>query len=203
MDGTPFAAKMFFAMTAMGMAHSFARQQAKQRQHAEMMNDAFQRAQSDALQGTRDGLRGSRAPVFVAPELVAGGRQDPNSFMGVPLGYDQGMVRMASAVEKVARAQAHQEKQALSVPGLGSAAKGLGSALTGAVKAPLGKAARLGALGVGALGVGAYAASKPALGYLSKENPTPTRGGVSAGAPQLAYGVNEYGVPQLGSPFIQ
>lgn len=60
-----------------------------------------------------------------------------------------------------------------------------------------------GALGVGALGLGAYAATKPALSYLSKEQQPANWGLTDYGAPQLAYGVNEYRQPQLGLPFIR
>lgn len=60
-----------------------------------------------------------------------------------------------------------------------------------------------GAVGLGAAGLGAYALAKPALGYLSKEQPPANWGHADYGAPQLAYGVNPYGQPNYGAPFIR
>jgi len=197
--GTPFAAKMFFAMATMGLARQYAQQQADQRAQAQRLNMIFEGLQGENLQDTRQGLQYTRPPAFIAPP----GTSDPNAFPGMPLGFDQGMVRMASIASEVGRQLAGQEKAALSLPGglAGATGKllGVGKALAGAAK----PAARLGALGVGALGVGAYAASKPVLGYLSKQQEHPTWGATAQGAPQLAYGVNQYGTPQLGSPFVQ
>jgi len=60
-----------------------------------------------------------------------------------------------------------------------------------------------GAVGLGAAGLGAYALAKPALGYLSKEQQPANWGHADYGAPQLAYGVNQYGQPNYGAPFIR
>lgn len=63
--------------------------------------------------------------------------------------------------------------------------------------------ATAGAIGLGAAGLGAYALAKPALGYLSKEQQPANWGHADYGAPQLAYGVNQYGQPNYGAPFIR
>lgn len=65
------------------------------------------------------------------------------------------------------------------------------------------KALGYGLVGAGLLGAGAYMASKPVLGYLSGEQPPADWAGTSYGAPQLAHGINQYGQPQLGAPFIR
>ena len=233
-DGTPFAAKMFFAMATMGLARRYAQQQADQRAQAQQLNMIFENLQGQSLQDTRQGFQYTRPPAFIA----APGTSDPNSFPNMPLGFDQGMVRMAAVAAEMGRELAGSEKRALSLPPMPTGAmspaaavksfvgitqKAMGNpaalagklrpsgslvtrhanALMGAAKAGVKPAVTLGALGVGALGLGAYAASKPVLGYLSKEQERPTYGAVAHGAPQLAYGVNSYGNPQLGSPFVQ
>lgn len=200
---SPFAAKVLFAMSAMAIARNFAKEQHDQRLQAEMMNDRFQQLQMAELASTRQGAQYTRPPMMIAPEGVRG---DENAFSGVPLGFDQGMVRMAAVAAKAGRELAMLEKQALGLPGIGMAGGAMGraaGALGEAAKAPLRKAVRGGALAVGALGLGAYAASKPVMGALARETKTPTYGATAQGAPQLAYGVNEYGSPEMGSPFVR
>jgi len=60
-----------------------------------------------------------------------------------------------------------------------------------------------GLVGAGLLGGTAYLASKPVLGYLSREQGPADWGETTYGAPQLAHGINQYGQPQLGTPFIR
>ena len=59
-------------------------------------------------------------------------------------------------------------------------------------------------IGLGAAGLGLYAATKPVLGALSTagQHGNETYGATASGAPALAYGVNRWGEPQAGTPFI-
>ena len=250
-SGSPFAAKLLFAMMAMRMARDFAEDQTYQRLQAKSLNDRFQQLQNSDLAVTRDALQHSRPRVFVGPNLPMGGPQDPNALQGVPLGWDEGMVRTAAvadavggdlaktalgipqvqgALQRGAQAvrgafQSGATKrllQAAKVEGVAPSVQG-GSPFRVAPKMPtptpppaagpgpvsstlkgVGRGlATAGALGVGAVGMGAFAAGRPALGYLSREQDNPTYGATANGAPQLAYGVNQWGQPQLGAPFIQ
>jgi hypothetical protein len=47
---------------------------------------------------------------------------------------------------------------------------------------------------------GGLKAGKSALGYLNKEPGQQSFGGTGAGVP---YGINQYGQPQMGTPFMQ
>lgn len=85
------------------------------------------------------------------------------------------------------------------VPHVQTAAERMG----GAAKSMGRGALAAGLVGAGALGLGAYALAKPTLGYLSKEQKPANWGETDYGAPQLAYGVNQYGYPQLGTPFMR
>jgi hypothetical protein len=246
--GTPFAAKMLFAMAAMQMARNFAEEQQYQRLQAKALNDRFQQLQSSDLGPTRDAMQHSRPRVFIGPTLPMGGPSDPNNLSGIPLGWDEGMVRTAAVADAVG---ADLAKTALGLTPIVQGAQRAGQAVRGAlqsgatkrflaagqtlppvaaggspfrmpsktpVPSPAGPSSSgigstvkslgrglvtAGALGVGAAGLGALSMAKPAIGYLSREQETPTYGASAYGSPQLSYGVNRYGQPQLGAPFIQ
>ena len=231
-EGTPFAAKILFAMVAMKMARNYADELQIQRLEAQNLNNQFQNMQRMNLGPTRDAMEHSRPKAFIAPALPMGGPQDPNAMAGIPLGWDEGMVRTAAVAQA---AGADLAKVAVGGFDLGGALGRAGGALRkafqpgveGAAKAaipptlkqppisaafkPVADAARgvqrkvvgAGALGLGVAGLGALAGTRSALGYLSSEQEQPTYGATPYGAPQLSYGVNQYGQPQIGSPFIQ
>ena len=208
-SATPFAAKMLFAMMASQLSHHFADEFLAQRQQAMAMNDEFQAMHALRNEAMNQNARYTRPPVMIGPGISAGG-MDPNMLYGIPLGLDQGMVRTAAVARGVGQDMA---KMAIGLPLGGLAGKVMGSAtgvlrkapgaIAGAAKGALGSVAGKAALGVGALGVGGYMAGKKGLDYLSRENPQRAWGSTQFGAPALAYGVNEYGAPQRGAPFIQ
>lgn len=221
---SPFARRMLAALVMSRLSQAAGRELDDTQQQAMAMNDAFQRLQMQKLNPSIQGVRYSSPPLF-AEGGAFGGVPYP-----VPLGMDAGMVRVASAV---GAELARLDKEAGIMGSLAGAvaagpkplAKGL-FGLGNALKAPVrGAAAALssapgqkalgaaktfgrgaltaGALGLGAAGLGAYALAKPTLGYLSKEQQPANWGHSDYGAPQLAYGVNSYGQPQVGLPFIR
>lgn len=128
-DGTPFAAKLLFAMVAMKMARNYGDELQSQRLQAQALNDRFQDIQRMNLGSTRDALQHTTPRAFVAPVLPMGGPSDPNAMMGIPLGWDQGMVRTASIARAVGSDMA---KVALGIPPVLPALQRAGQAVRGA-----------------------------------------------------------------------
>lgn len=145
------------------------------------------------MQQSNQAARYARPPVLMAAALPEGGYGD--GLVGVPLGLDQGMVRIASAIgagfaEKIALAGTPVPAPK-SPPGFLSRSFGKGR-LAGTL------AGTAAVVGAGAL---ANKAAKKTSQFMSEEGPTPDWGNRRHGGPQLSYDVNEYGYAQKGTPF--
>lgn len=163
------------------------------------------------MQRANEGLRHT-TPAFIIPPGY-----------DVPVGLDQGMVRMASALG------ADLAKEA----GIGGMLSGLTKNLQGASQAVKGwvgglkmpatpnpvSAAQTGSKMMGGLGLGMkgnlalgglavaglYGGSKAinaGANYLQKEPSGPATYGAGRFGAQLPYGVNQYGQPQVGTPLM-
>lgn len=175
-----FVARVGMALLAMKMIDSFHQNVGAHRFASEMQSEGM-RAPSPEMQDVNMRMRYTRSPVMVAASgVLRTPEQIENNYqMGVlpsvPVGMDQGMVRMASAMSDLGREMA---KEALGLKG------------------------SLGVLAAGAgVGLAAHKGGKAVTGVLAQENRPTDWGHVQAGAPQLAYGVNEHGYAQRGTPF--
>jgi hypothetical protein len=154
-----------------------------------------------AHQGKEAGIMGSMAGLAAGSKPLAKGLFQVGQGLKAPVRAASSMLatpgaqKVVGGVQRAGQAVSQGVQQAASSP---MAQKAIGGAKS------LGRTAlTAGALGAGALGLGAYAVAKPTLGYLSKEQQPANWGGTDFGAPQLPYGVNQYGQPQLGTPFIR
>lgn len=112
-------------------------------------------------------LHYTRPPVVI-PAMMPGS----SDLSGPPVGMDAGMVRLASAGQRI------------------------GQKLAGVA----GTAAGIGAL-LGAAYLGNKTLNK-GIKYMSEEADPTDWSGARYGKPQLPYGVNEYGQAQMGTPFV-
>lgn len=191
-EGTaPLAMRMAAAMLAKRMA---------ERQQYEMAVAAARRMAENTEEREEDvrlvratvsnPLRHTRAPLLVAPMIPSGSLNGPaneygmGAFPGLPVGMDEGMVRMASAIGSD---MASQEDETTKV------AFGTPAAITG--------------LALGLTGVGDKVLSpfrkgwNKVFGTLGHEHKPTDWGHTSYGAPKPAFGINEYGYAQRGTPF--
>lgn len=141
---------------------------------AEAVDDAFERMQRIQLQQAEQGARHTRPPIVIPVNSPGMRRWDGDA---VPVGMDEGMVRLAHVAYSVG---ADMAKEALSIPsGLGDAAKGL----FGAAKGILGG----GAPSVGkVMGAAAQAPKMPTLAAAAQK----ITGGLQA-APKPPPGVGQ------------
>jgi hypothetical protein len=195
----PLAARMGAGLLGMGMLHSQSREIAGKVEESERQNQLARELEMLKMEAAIGGLRHTQAPVF-APSYM-------------PPGMDEGMVRLAGLAKEAGVDITGLEKEA--------AFGGIFGNIAGAMKpqAPAPTALRQGAgqllnragLGNGAWKwklpalAGAYAGYKGltggvkgALGYMSAEPEGKTFGP----RPGIAYGVNQYGQPQQGTPFM-
>lgn len=204
----PLLARMGWGAARFEMGkHDVAHAQ-EQKAQAEELNQIAR--ELEPINQASEGLRHTRAPVFVAPDMPRRGGRGMG-LEDVPVGMDEGMVRLASIAIEAGQTLAKQagvgEMLMNFGKSLGPAAAASGAA--GAAGAGGGLMARLGkdlgggkwkwklpALAGGAAATfGAVKGLKAGLNWLGKE---PTPYSYNQGGPQLAYGVNQYGYPQLG-----
>ncbi len=114
----PLAARLAYGVLQYGSARYDRAEAREQRIQAELMNEALRELESIQLAQATQGLRHSRAPVFVAPMIHRGRGMGLDSDM--PVGMTDGMVRLASVA---AEAGSDMAKQA-----------GIGDLLMGAMK---------------------------------------------------------------------
>ena len=118
-------------------------------------------------------LRYTRPPIVI-PAMMPGPANmgDDVSMSGPPVGMDAGMVRLASAGQRIGQKLA----------GVAGTVAGVGALLGSAYLADK--------------------ALKKGLKYMSEEEGPTDWSGARYGKPQLPYGVNEYGQAQMGTPFV-
>jgi len=175
-------------------------------------NRAFNGQELQRISPMNDGFRGRVRPMISPYGQPTMGML---SAEGVPVGYDDGMVRLASVARETGRLMAKQAMNVPPVPSMSGALSGIASsvgglvdkakALPGMLKGKTGLGWK-GQLGLGAAGLGAaYLGTKAVnkgFGALGHEDSHPVNYGTAQyGGPRLANGVNQYGVPQVGTPF--
>ena len=175
----PLVARLSAALLSAGLGHAVVKSQGEQRDEAERMNLAAEELEERRISPATSALRHSRAPALIGPGFI-----DPAM---VPVGLDEGMVRLAEAT---GRALAK-------VAGIGSLAVQAGTALGKMMPGLKGQAA----LGAGTLGA-AYLGTKAVKGGLNTLGRESGPRNFGAGNNQVPFGVNEYGQPQSGTPLL-
>lgn len=206
---SPFAARVAAAMFSGAMVHAAGHEMDRQRAEAHQLNEQFRMAEQRMMAPVNQSLMHARAPMFVP----AGS--------DLPVGWDEGMVRLASIARGAGEDMAKQAAMmptfepdpfkgraplpmraaaSAAAPTAQQAAKpGLMRSALGAAASPMGRKV----LGYGALLGGGYLALKgvnAGLGALSR--PAPAQQNWGAPGTQLPMGVNQYGQPQPGSPLM-
>lgn len=167
-----------------------------QRQQAHLMNLQLRAMELERINGNVQNLRYTRAPVMVAPYMPSAGvNQGPMMAdsigygSDIPVGLDAGMVRLASIAKEAGAALA---KHAGISRAVGTVTRPLVAKLPTSVQVGAGAAA----LGAGYLGMKAIDKLGPAMAV------EPELANFNQGGFQVPYGTNQYGHPQLGTPFI-
>jgi len=206
----PFAARVAAAVFSGHMARDAGQEMDRQRLEAHQMNEQFRLLEQRAMNPALQNLHHTQAPRFV----------EANS--DLPVGWDEGMVRLASIARAAGRDIAKlaagvmpapvvkppmpMAKPVTPAPAAAAPAKSLTStalsAGNGAMNTMFGPHWKGKALALGAVAGGGYLGLKglnKGLGVMSRE-----AGPQSWGSPetQLPMGVNQYGNPQLGSPLM-
>jgi hypothetical protein len=113
-------ARLMMGALGYGSARAELAQQKEQRRQAEVMNDSLERLQAIKMQEVEHNARHTRPPIVIPAPVPGLRRWDGGD---VPVGMDEGMVRMASAIGE------DMAKEALSIePLMGMAKNFLGSA---------------------------------------------------------------------------
>jgi hypothetical protein len=185
----PLVARLSAALLSASAGHAVVKSQAEQRDEADLLNLAAEELEKSRLRPATSALRHTRSPGIIGRGQ---GFIDPSL---VPLGMDEGMVRLASMADRSGRALTK-------IAGIGTVmAAGAGKLLEKGVQAVPGLGGIKGslALGAGVLGAG-YLGTKAVRGGL-KALGGEGRGAANYGAGnyQVPMGVNEYGHPQLGT----
>ena len=188
---TPFAARVAAAVFSGQMVSAAGHAMDLQRAEAHQLNEQFRLLEQRRLAPAVENLQHTRAPMFV------------NAESDLPVGWDEGMVRLASIAHGVGSDMA---KLAIGIPAAApkaaapiaaAAAKPAGSLMQGL----LGNHWKAKALGYGALLGGGYMALKgtnSTLGAMSRPAPPQNWGAGN----QIPMGVNQYGYPQGGTPLM-
>lgn len=206
----PMGGRVALGVLGLALAASAIGKLERRQMTDQMENRAFNGQELQRLSPMNEGFRG-RARPMISPYGQPSMGMLPAE--GVPIGYDDGMVRLASVLHETGRRMA---KQAMNPPptatsALAGIAGSLGGiadkvkALPGMLKGKSGLGWK-GQLGLGAAGIGAAVLGTKAvnkgLGALGHEDTHPVNYGTAQyGGPRLANGVNQYGVPQVGTPF--
>lgn len=131
-------ARLAMGLLGYGAGRSALSQQRSQQAEAEAMNAAFERMQAMQLQQAEAGARHTHTPLIIPAPVRGMSRWDGDA---VPVGMDEGMVRLASVAYDVG---ADMAKEALSIEPLvdmaknifSKAAPALGKVMGGAAKPP-------------------------------------------------------------------
>jgi hypothetical protein len=183
----PLVARLSAALLAAGTGHAVVKSQAEQRSEAELLNLAAEELERGRLRPATSALQHTRSPAFIGKGFI-----DPSL---VPVGMDEGMVRLASMADRSGRALTK-------IGGIGTAlAAGAGKLLEKGVQKVPGLGGMKGslALGAGVLGAG-YVGTKAVRGGMKAFGNEGAPKNYGAGNYQVPFGVNEYGHPQLGTP---
>jgi hypothetical protein len=181
----PLVARLSAALFNASQGRREVRSAGEQRAEAELMTRAAEELEKERLRPATAALEHKRAPALIGRGFI-----DPQA---VPIGFDEGMVRLAHA-----SGRALAKKAGIGGAYMG-AAIGAGKAMQGFTQKLLpGMKGNL-ALGGAVLGAGYLGAKalKGGLNLLSHESAPKNYG---AGNYQVPFGVNEYGRPQLGTP---
>lgn len=177
----PLIGRLSAALFAAGVGHHLAKSQAEQRDEAELMTQAAEELERQRLGPATSTLKHTRSPTFIGQGFL-----DPAL---IPVGMDEGMVRLAHATGRTLAKSA----------GIGTAlAAGTGKALGGAAKSLGGWKGSL-ALGAGVIGAGVLGTKAFQGGMNAMKGETGSKN-YGAGNYQMPFGVNEYGHPQVGTP---
>jgi hypothetical protein len=177
----PLVARVSAALLNAGLGHAAVKSQGEQRDDAALMNLAAEDLEQRRLSPATQSLRHTHAPALIGRGFV-----DPAM---VPVGFDEGMVRLAQASGRVLAKLGGIGYTALAAKAGGT----LGKLMPG-LKGQL----ALGAGGVGAAYLGTKAVKSGLKAFGGESAPK----NYGAGNYQVPFGVNEYGHPQLGTPLI-
>lgn len=210
----PFAARVAAAVFSGHMVHSASNEMDRQKLEAHQMNEQFRLLEERAMNPALQNLMHTQAPRFV------------QAGSDVPVGWDEGMVRLASIARRAGRnmakigalgapmpapvakpvvkpAVAPVAKAPVSAPAKpGGMVSGALSAGNSAMNTMFGSSWKGKALALGAVAGGGYLGLKglnKGLGWASREAPPQSWGSSET---QLPMGVNQYGVPQSGTPLM-
>lgn len=184
----PLVARLSAALLSASYGHGVVKSQAEQRNEADLLNQAAEEVEKARLRPATSALQHTRSPAFIGNGFI-----DPSL---VPVGMDEGMVRLASIADASGRAL-------VKVSGIGYTGMmaGAGKLLEKGVQKLPGLGGMKGslALGAGVLGAG-YAGTKLVKGGLKALGREGGPKNYGAGNYQVPFGVNEYGHPQSGTP---
>lgn len=194
--GSPFAARVAAAVFSGAMIHGAGAEMDRQKMEAHQLNEQFRLVEQRMMAPVNQSLQHTQAPRFVPASS------------DLPVGWDEGMVRLASIASGAGQLLA-KAGPTLASAGNAVASKLQSSLAPSAAKGPgmmeglLGNHWKAKALGYGALAGGGYMALKgenKALGWMNRPGPEQKTWG--SPETQLPMGVNSYGQPQLGTPLM-
>lgn len=181
----PLVASLAAALLNASMGRREVKSQAEQREQADLVNLAHEEFEKERLRPATSSLEHKRSPAFIGKGLI-----DPQA---VPVGFDEGMVRLAQASGRMlAKSAGLGGAYTGAAIGGGKLMQGVAQKLMPGMKGSL-------ALGAGVLGAG-YLGMKGLKGGLNLLGGESAPKNYGAGNYQVPFGVNEYGRPQLGTP---
>jgi len=189
-------------------------------EQAQALNQRFAFIEHARMRAVQDGARYTRPPIVIPAPVPGWRRWDGED---VPVGLDMGMVRLAACAESVGREMAKEGGLmsqaagwvAKKLPSLTNQAKQVASnaaSSTGSTgswldRAGIGslKGVKRTALGLGAGAAALYGGSKLLGGAQKVMNHEPEQnrryGAQDYGGSRAAYGINQFGYPDLTAPY--
>lgn len=177
-------ARLALGMLGYGAGRTELARQHSQQAEAEAMNAAFERMQAMKLQQAEAGARHTRPPIVIPAPTPGVRRWDGDA---VPVGMDEGMVRLASVAFDVG---ANMAKEALSIQPMVEGAKNLFGKIGPAASKVMGSMAQ-----APKMPTLASAGQKITGGVAAAPKPPP---GIGQAAPTLAAGSAASGLAGLG-----
>lgn len=118
-DGTaPLALRLAAAMLAMGAVNRYQEALTNAEQSSQFKNRMMRDMEAERMRSMVDApLRHSRSPMLVAPMLPGGGYGTVGSYPDMPVGMDEGMVRLSCIAADIGRLDAELEKSAFGATG--------------------------------------------------------------------------------------